>query len=82
VLAAAFELVGRAAHDLDPPWRVESQRISPLSFGIVPAPIIELGHARVTLPGSFLHVFMQSNFQVILMMTDAFKSSVHAVRLQ
>jgi hypothetical protein len=50
----------------------------------VPAPIIELGHARVTLPGSFLHVFMhvQSNFQVILMMTDAFKSSVHAVRLQ
>jgi hypothetical protein len=63
---------------------VESQRISPLSFGIVPAPMIELGHARVTLPGSFLHVFMhvQSNFQVILMMTDAFKSSVHAVRLQ
>ena len=53
-------------------------------FGIVPAPIIELGHARVTLPGSFLHVFMhvQSNFQFILMMTDAFKSSVHAVRLQ
>jgi hypothetical protein len=48
----------------------------------VPAPIIELGHARVTLPGSFLHVFLQSNFQVTLMMTDAFKSSVHAVRLQ